>query len=184
MEAIRRKHDSKAQHITPSAIDASIFFRRMKPMSIENIRSLPHDQKEHLYNELTRIYQHLDSELSKIPQPCTGCGECCHFEKAEHRLYGSSLELAMLLDRAGDRSKTEDRCPYQIEGKCTVRQERLIGCRTYYRLHTKEDQVKAETLYEKALDRLKALMKVEGLTWEYRDLMSCFPKSENSSSEV
>lgn len=146
-------------------------------MSINQIRSLKASKKEWLYQQLNSIYKKLDQNLSSIPQPCTGCGECCNFSKAEHRLYGSSLELAMLLDKAEKKSKDLDQCPYQIEGKCSIRDLRLIGCRTYYRLHNKVHQEQAEIFYEEALKAVKELLSEEGLAWEYKDLMSCFPSS-------
>ncbi len=146
-------------------------------MSTDHIRSLEPRKKEWLYQQMQLIYHKLDKNLSSIPQPCTGCGQCCNFSEAEHRLYGSSLELAMLLDKAGEKTKERDQCPYQIEGKCSVREVRLIGCRTYYRLHNKGDQEKAEAFYEQALNAVKELLSQEGLSWEYKDLMSCVPSS-------
>jgi Fe-S-cluster containining protein len=146
-------------------------------MSIEFIQQLPPQQKEKLYQELQSIYDELEQTLETIPRPCQACGACCQFSSAEHRLYGSGLELANLLDHHPhlDPAK-EDRCPYQIEGKCTVRTNRLIGCRTYYRLHENKDRVLAEEAYEVALAKVKRLHLREGIPWEYRDIMSLFKK--------
>jgi Fe-S-cluster containining protein len=149
-------------------------------MSLSEIQHLsPGDQLE-VFNELKDIYRQLEKELDQIPRPCEACGECCQFDKAEHRLYGSGLELAFLNAHHPISSKTEsgsspeDRCPHQKNGKCTVREHRLIGCRTYYRLHAKKDRILAEEAYERALDKVKCISNAKGLTWEYRDLMSLY----------
>ena len=120
------------------------------------------------------IYQELDNKLSLIPQPCTACGACCHFAKSEHRLYISSLEMALLLEKHPwpHGADQEDRCPYQKESKCSVRSERMIGCRTFYRLHERKDRNQAEDFYAEALAKIKDIYKSEGISWEYRDLMS------------
>lgn len=144
-------------------------------MSLQQILSLPDRERQHLYTELREIYNDLDEELSHHPQPCTGCGACCHFSQAEHRLYGSSLELAYLKEHHPSPGlHGEDRCPHQVNLSCTVRGERLIGCRTYFRLHSKEESEAVEKLYEIYLGRLKQLYRDRGLDWEYRDLMSIY----------
>jgi Fe-S-cluster containining protein len=142
-------------------------------MSLIQIASLSPSRQQELFLDLRKIYSELDQALASLPQPCTACGQCCNFEKTEHRLYATSLELALLLEHHPNPPFTEeDRCPYQIEGKCSVRHERMIGCRTFFRLHTEEAREKAEAFYAEALAKVKNLYKSEGLDWEYRDLMS------------
>ena len=146
-------------------------------MSIEIIRQFPAQRKQKLYQELQNIYQELEKTLETIPRPCEACGACCQFSQAEHRLYGSGLELANLMDHHPHLAPVqEDRCPHQVEGKCTVRANRLIGCRTYYRLHQKKDRLKAEEAYEIALAKVKDIHLREGIPWEYRDIMSVFER--------
>ena len=143
-------------------------------MSLQQIQSLPATKRQELYGALQDIYAELDQKLALIPQPCTACGACCHFTKSEHRLYVSSLEMAYLLEEHPWPSDydNEDRCPYQVEGKCSVRKERMIGCRTFFRLHEPQHRLIAEDLYAEALAKIKSIYKSEGLPWEYRDLMS------------
>jgi len=144
-------------------------------MSLQQIRSLPEEKRYGLYAALESLYRKLDTELGDLPQPCTGCGACCHFSEAEHRLYGSSLELAFLQERhPSPKLHPEDRCPHQVNKKCTVRDERLIGCRTFFRLHSQEDSEASQRLYEAYLGKLKSLYREWGLDWEYRDLMTLY----------
>jgi Fe-S-cluster containining protein len=136
------------------------------------IQNLEPDQKNKCFLELSEIYQKIDSDLSKLEQPCTGCGMCCDFKQAEHRLYISSLEFIYLIEhnKLND-FKNNDICPYRINGKCSVREHRMIGCRTYFRLHTEKDREKSEGIYEKYLKELKLLYQKYDIPWEYRDLM-------------
>lgn len=147
-------------------------------MSVSDILALSSEEKEALFEQLKIIYAELEEELDQRERPCTACGKCCHFTQAEHRLYASSLELAYLWDRHPHQEAIkEDRCPYQVEGQCSVRHERLIGCRTYYRLHQDDDRQAAEAAYEKALDKIKSILRKNNIDWEYRDLMSLFSKT-------
>ena len=149
----------------------------LNDLSLQQILSLPTETRHKLYDSLTKIYVELEKELEAHPQPCTGCGECCHFEKAGHRLYGSSLELAFLKEKHPSPTlHEEDRCPHQIEKSCSVRHERLIGCRTFFRLHSQGETEAVEELYEKFLGKLKKLYRESELEWEYRDLMSLYPR--------
>lgn len=144
-------------------------------MSLNQILALPTETKEKLFEALRQLYADLDKELKNHPQPCTGCGGCCHFSKAEHRLYGSSLELALMMEtHPNPQIHDEDRCPHQVGLACQVREERLIGCRTFFRLHTKSQSMAAEELHETFLSRLKDLHRQWDLDWEYRDLMSLY----------
>lgn len=84
--------------------------------------------------ELLTIYGDVDRETAEAGLGCLSGGACCRFDLAEHRLYLSVLELALLtaqpppdLARAG-----RMRCPYQIGPACTAHSRRPLGCRTFF----------------------------------------------------
>lgn len=140
-------------------------------LSLFEINQLSSEKKNTLYQKLEQIYSELDSDLKKIDNPCTGCGMCCNFEKAEHRLYICSLEFLYLEDKYSKIITEADICPFLVNSQCSVRDRRMIGCRTYFRLHSEKDRQHAESLYEIYLKKLKKLYLEEKITWEYRDFM-------------
>lgn len=80
-------------------------------------------------------YADLDRRIAARNPVCTNRGACCKFEAYGHRLYVTTAELAYFLGRANppllappDRSA----CPYQQDGKCSVRGARPAGCRIYF----------------------------------------------------
>lgn len=143
-------------------------------MSVEVLKNLRKEEKDTLFNELAILYKRIDDELACLPKPCTACGMCCHFDLAEHRLYISSLEYSYLAEKYAINEISGDVCPHMVNKNCTVRDRRMIGCRTYFRLHNEIDSETAEQLYEKYLKLIKDLYKKNGIPWEYRDLMSYF----------
>lgn len=140
-------------------------------MSLFEINQLSSEKKNALFKKLEQLYNELDDDLNKTDKPCTGCGMCCDFEKAEHRLYISSLEFLYLTHKYKKKTSQTDTCPYLIDSKCSVRDRRMIGCRSYFRLHTEKDRLYAESLYEIYLKKLKVLYATEKINWEYRDFM-------------
>lgn len=120
---------------------------------------------------LELIYKKLHEQLKSLPCPCDACGACCQFSNAEHRLYISELELTYVLKKYEIPKIEGDVCPFMVDEKCTVRDRRMLGCRSYFRAHSQEDHVRAEALYEKALKEIKALYSQYNLKWVYKDLM-------------
>ena len=61
-------------------------------------------------------------------------GVCCRFEEAGHELFATALEADYAAARAPEAPgpEAEGRCPYHVEGKCSARSARALGCRTYF----------------------------------------------------
>ena len=51
--------------------------------------------------EVEAVYAELDAELSALGYACKGCGECCDLVRNKYRLYLSTLELGLVLNRTG-----------------------------------------------------------------------------------
>ena len=105
--------------------------------------------------KLRQLYAQLDEDIALRKPICNASGRCCKFELWGHRLYVSTLELANFLqvtrrekpDAPGTDSVAaitfplplyqEDGtlspgCPWQIDGLCTARSARPLGCRIYF----------------------------------------------------
>jgi hypothetical protein len=120
--------------------------------------------------ELARLYAELDAEIAGHAPRCDVSGRCCRFEEYGHTLFLSRSEAEWLfepglpagteLNRAG--------CPWQVEGKCTARERRPIGCRVYFCDPAFEDRM--GPISERYLARLKELHGAFKRPWDYRPL--------------
>lgn len=123
-----------------------------------------------LRRALEAIYEELNSEVAALGVTCWVRGVCCDFERADHRLYASSLELAYVLEAHDGPLPFSGRlCPFWKEGQCTERERRPLGCRTYFCDERYRDRL--EALYEKYYSRLKATAEKEGFDWSYGEFV-------------
>lgn len=83
---------------------------------------------------LVSLYRELERSRPPGRPRCLGGGACCRFDLAGHRLYASTLELALLTTAPmADASRCgRGRCPYQLGPRCTARERRPLGCRLYF----------------------------------------------------
>ncbi len=127
---------------------------------------------------LESFYQALDQALDRFlaenPAVCSGCGRCCHFKEAGHILYTSTLERRRLAaarpianpDAGPEQTAAGERCPFQKDGACQARVERVLGCRLHFcRL---EGNSLAEEFAEEWHRKLKQLHEELGVAWDYR----------------
>ncbi|MDD3663368.1 MAG: hypothetical protein PHT84_05930 [Candidatus Pacebacteria bacterium] len=86
-------------------------------------------------NFLAEIRQTLadaQTEIDSRCPSCDACGRCCQFDTADHRLYVSTGELAVLLSSSPKITPQKLRCEWQIDHKCTARDNRPLGCRVFF----------------------------------------------------
>ncbi len=80
------------------------------------------------------VYRRAEEDVAKLQPGCRACGECCRFDLADHRLYLSTGELAIL--SAEPPPSVEPcralRCPYQADTLCLARNRRALGCRIFF----------------------------------------------------
>jgi len=125
-----------------------------------------------LYEKLNKLYQDFEQDFDTLPKPCTQCGSCCHFDTFGHKLYVSSLEFAYVSEhKLIPKIVNSGHCPYLKGQHCEARNFRMLGCRTFFRLHQPEDSERAQALYETYLKKLKDLYLDHNIQWEYKDLM-------------
>jgi len=130
-----------------------------------------------LLQKVAEIYTWLDTQIrdnNKLTGQCNACGKCCDFASPDqgfdHRLFVTSPELMYLTANLGAeniKSMPTNRCPYNIDGKCTVYEYRFASCRIFY---CKADVDFQGELSESALEKLKSLCTEFQIPYHYTDL--------------
>jgi hypothetical protein len=120
------------------------------------------------YARLAAIYRDLDAEIARLAPRCDARGICCDFDRVDHVLYASKLEVDYVKDHdpEGRRLRPSgNACPFLEGGRCGARGVRMIGCRTYF-CQEGFEPFGAE-LYERHYARVKAIARDLGLEWRY-----------------
>lgn len=116
------------------------------------------------FAELELIYQELTQHIDDKKLSCAMRGICCDFERADHRLYATTLEIAYMQECAGDsEGVTPLRCPWFKEGRCNARQGRVLGCRAYFC----SDVDASADLYEEFFVKIKELHRKWDIEYRY-----------------
>ena len=139
-----------------------------------------------LLEEVAEIYTWLAAQIrnnNKLTGRCKACGKCCDFgwpapdaeQGFDHRLFVTPPELIYLAANLGAeniKSMPTNRplggkCPYNIDGKCTVYEYRFASCRIFYCSADVDFQSK---LSESVLEKLKSLCTEFQIPYRYTDL--------------
>lgn len=132
-------------------------------------------ENKRLLQEIAQIYAWIDLQLCRngdLAGRCDACGRCCDFDAYDHRLFVTGLELAYLsasLDVESLQPMPKSRCPYNIDGKCTVYEYRFAGCRIFC---CRADADFQSSLSEAVLKKLKILCKEFEIPYRYADLVT------------
>lgn len=116
---------------------------------------------------LVAIYRELDHYLAALGVACRGCGQCCDFARNDFRLYASRLELELVLRRhPPPRLTPQGQCGYLLDGRCSIYDERPLGCRTYFcdPAHAERQQ----GIYHTFIRRIRAVIERHGLRCDYQ----------------
>jgi len=128
---------------------------------------------ERLLEKVAEIYRWLGEQLSLREESagqCRACGDCCDFEAFDHCLFITPPELAYLKANLGDgnlRPMPSGRCPYNIDGKCSVYEYRFAGCRIFCCGGDKDLQ---SELSEAVLEKLKSICEEFQIPYRYTHL--------------
>ncbi|MFL5331157.1 MAG: hypothetical protein ACJ8C4_19875 [Gemmataceae bacterium] len=121
-----------------------------------------------LRNRVVEIYRRADAAVAGHNPICQKSGKCCRFTEYGHTLFLSDMEAEILLDQAVIRSASRDNCPFQIDGLCTARDQRPLGCRIYFCDVTYAEAM--PVLAERFNSELKKLADEFGHPWRYAPL--------------
>jgi hypothetical protein len=140
-----------------------------------------------LIEEVAEIYNWLRSQIrdyADLAGLCDACGRCCDFGSFapvskrgpargfDHRLFVTTPELMYLTANLGAENikpMPTSRCPYNIDGKCTVYEYRFAGCRIFC---CNADADFQSRLSESALEKLKSVCTEFQIPYRYTDLAS------------
>ncbi|MBI5763566.1 MAG: hypothetical protein HZA51_08595 [Planctomycetes bacterium] len=137
-------------------------------------------------NDLMReLYRDVDATVAAHQPVCTNRGACCKFKQFGHRLYVTDVELAYFsegMKHAWKPVVTDESCPYQIDGMCTAREHRPLGCRIYFCDENAQSWQSDE--YERFLSRLKAIGEDVGIAYRYREWLSALSEVATPESAM
>ena len=127
---------------------------------------------QRLLRRVAEIYNWLDVQVrrnTELAGTCQGCGKCCDFAGFDHRLFVTPPELAYLAANLGAsvQPMPTERCPYNVDGKCSVYEYRFAGCRIFC---CNGDEDFQSELSESALDKLKRICAEFQIPYRYTDL--------------
>lgn len=131
------------------------------------------ERHRRLVHEVEALYEWIDTQLRQneaCAGQCRACGACCNFVSYDHRLFVTPPELIYLAEKLGAwplKQMASERCPYQVQGKCTVHAHRFAGCRIFCCRGNADLQSK---LTEEALGRLKVIGERSAIPYRYADL--------------
>jgi len=142
------------------------------------VRTGPNNQ---LLKRVAEIYDWLDLQVrsnSDLAGTCDVCGKCCHFDTPapaaergfDHRLFVTPPELMYLaanLDAEKIKPMPTSRCPYHLDGKCTIYEYRFASCRIFC---CNGDVDFQNRLSESTLKKLKSLCTEFQIAYHYADL--------------
>lgn len=120
--------------------------------------------------QVERVYAEVNAAIAEFNPRCDASGRCCRFKEYDHTLFISAFEAEILLETAPhyDKPVSADSCPFQIDGLCTAREERPLGCRIYFCDPIFESRM--QDITESALTQLKQLANEHELAWNYAPL--------------
>jgi Fe-S-cluster containining protein len=144
----------------------------------------PEQQARALSDAVAAVLAAVETDIAARKPICNASGRCCRFEAYDHRLYVTAAELAHFsltqqIKRPEATSKNTSAvslpqffaadhpagCPYQIEGLCTAREARPLGCRIYF--CDENAQSWQNEVYEKYHAQLRALHERFDLPYRY-----------------
>jgi Fe-S-cluster containining protein len=116
------------------------------------------------------VYTQVDAAVAEAGPRCDASGRCCRFKEYGHTLFLSQFEAEILLETAPqyEQPVSADGCPFQIDGLCTARDERPLGCRIYFCDPAYQDRQNEIT--ETAIAQLKVIADEFDTGWRYAPL--------------
>ena len=131
------------------------------------------ETKQQQKKKVAEIYIWLEKQINAADSTagkCRSCGDCCDFEGFDHRLFITPPELMYLAAKLGAENikpMPGGRCPYNVDGKCTIYEYRFSGCRIFC---CNGDADFQSRLSEEVLQKLKSICVDFQLPYRYADL--------------
>ena len=116
------------------------------------------------------VYAAADHAVAEAGPRCDASGRCCRFKEYGHTLFLSHFEAEILLESALPFAQpvSADGCPFQVNGLCTARESRPLGCRIYF--CDPSYQETGNRITEESLAALKRIADEHDTGWMYAPL--------------
>ena len=126
--------------------------------------------REEAFRELETLYADLELELAALKPRCELSSRCCRFNEFGHQLWTTGLEVDYLLARErAPGPLPEGTCPYLQEGRCSVRDHRMLGCRIFFCDPGYKDAM--GPLYERHHRAVKEIHVRHGIDYRYGEFL-------------
>jgi len=123
-----------------------------------------------------RIYADLAQEIDARRPVCAISGRCCRFEEYGHRLFVTTIELAVFVHEFEASAPSPEMaenisrwggtgCPFQVGKLCGVHSIRPLGCRMFFCDPTSTEWQNSQ--YEQFHARLKQAHEELGVSYAY-----------------
>ena len=133
----------------------------------------PHIDRTDITERMRAFYGEVDAEIASYRPTCWNRGDCCKFDAYGHNLFVTALEMIYFAQGKRDDRRTprgDGSCPYQVDGRCTAREHRPLGCRIFF--CDPAAQGWQGPLYEAHQKRLKQLCEELGVDYRYVEWLS------------
>ncbi len=151
----------------PSILEEPVAFERARATCPGIAIEVSDEVRARAFEALALLYEEVDAFVQKSRAVCILRGACCRFEEAGHELFATALEADYAAAQEGSAPPPEapGRCPYHVAGRCTAREGRPLGCRTYF-CDTNTESVLAAA-HEHFLARLRGIERETGYPAAY-----------------
>ncbi|HEX8523789.1 MAG TPA: hypothetical protein VF669_16150 [Tepidisphaeraceae bacterium] len=131
------------------------------------------------------LYKDFQREVAQRKPACSASGNCCRFRAYGHRLYVTTIELAVFaasLDARAEwwsfdpKAPEQGICPLQFGNLCSVHTIRPFGCQVFFCDATAADWQREQ--YEAFHARLKALHDRLDIPYRYMEWLSALKALE------
>jgi hypothetical protein len=139
-------------------------------------KSIDGKTNQTICDEVTQIYDWLDSNLKPLVNHCTACGKCCNFDSFGHKLFVTTPELLYFKQNVKNpKPILMQTCPYLENDKCGARNYRFAGCRIFF---CKADTDLQNKLSEETAKKFKSLCDKFDFPYRYVDLTTALNNPE------
>lgn len=94
--------------------------------------------REEVQNAVGDLYQSFQQQVDLRKPICSQSGQCCRFRDYGHRLYITTIELALFAASLpkdhffNPAAPEQGACPFQQDNLCSVHTIRPFGCRIFF----------------------------------------------------
>ena len=143
---------------------------------------IPKDRAD-AFRDLESVYAELEADVAALSPLCELSGRCCRFKEYKHQLWTTRLELEYLLAKEGaPPAGSEGVCPWLKDGKCSVRDNRMLGCRIFFCDKSYESAM--GPLYEKHHARIRELHRRHNVSYDYFEFLDGLQRFQEEASGV